>query len=284
MLVFPNAKINLGLKIIRKRSDGYHDIETVFYPLPLTDILEIIASRNNSFAVSFTTSGNKIDIDPQKNLCIKAYNLLKQDQPTLPHISMHLHKSIPMGAGLGGGSSDAAFTLQLLNRKFNLGLNKEKLLDYAIRLGSDCPFFIVNKPCYATGRGELLQAIPLDLSAYKFLIVYPGIHVSTEWAFSVSKPSDASRDANLDQSRKASDGSIILKPIETWKDLLINDFEEPVFSQYPEIKKIKENLYKAGAIYASMSGSGSTVYGIFKKDAEISFEHSADYFTKQLFS
>lgn len=266
MIVFPNCKINLGLNIIRKREDGYHDLETVFLPVPFTDVLEILPSENKT--IEFSVTG--LPVNTEDNLCVKAYNLLKQDFPELPLIKMHLHKAIPLGAGLGGGSSDAAFTLQLLNEKFNLELKIDQLLDYALRLGSDCPFFILNKPCFATGRGEILQPVNIDLSKYKLLIVNPGIHINTKWAFSKITP----------QVRELSIQQIITQPIETWKEELKNDFELPVFGEYPEIKKIKEDLFEDGALYASLSGSGSSVFGIFSKEKNISYIKSTAYFNK----
>ena len=271
MIVFPNCKINLGLRVIRKRNDGFHDLESVFYPLLFNDALEVIqASDKSELAVNFTFSGLTIDGKIENNLCVKAYELLKKDFSQLTALQLHLHKAIPIGSGLGGGSSDGAFTLKLLNQKFNLGMSTGQLLDYALELGSDCPFFIINKPSIATGRGEILETIPLDLSSYKIVIVYPGIHISTEWAFGqLGKASDTC---------KVSD----TLPIETWKEELKNDFEEPVFNKYPEIQKIKEDLYNTGAIYASLSGSGSTVYGIFKKDAKISISFPQNYFVKEL--
>ncbi|HEV8081431.1 MAG TPA: 4-(cytidine 5'-diphospho)-2-C-methyl-D-erythritol kinase [Chitinophagaceae bacterium] len=266
MLSFPNCKINLGLNIIRKREDGYHDLETVFLPVPLTDVLEILPSNNNK--LEFTVSG--IPVNTEDNLCIKAYNLLKQNFTNLPSVKMHLHKSIPIGAGLGGGSSDAAFTLLLLNEKFKLNLKTEQLLDYALRLGSDCPFFILNKPCFAMGRGEKLEPINIDLKNYKILIVNPGININTKWAFSKIIP----------QERKISIQQIITLPIETWKVYLQNDFELPVFTEYPEIRKIKEDLYEVGALYASLSGSGSSVFGVFLKEKIIKYPQSTKYFNK----
>ncbi len=263
MIAFPNCKINLGLNIIRKRGDGFHDLETIFLPIPFTDVLEIIASDKNEFIVT------GMQVDATDNLCIKAYNLLKQDFPDLPSIKMHLHKVIPLGAGLGGGSSDAAFTLQLLNEKFKLNLQTEQLLDYALRLGSDGPFFIINKPCFATGRGEILQPINIDLTNYKLLIVNPGIHIDTKWAFTKIAP----------QEPTASIKEIITQPIETWKNQLQNDFEIPVFAEYPEIEKLKNELYEKGAVYASLSGSGSSLYGIFRKEDNIEYQNDK-YFQK----
>jgi 4-diphosphocytidyl-2-C-methyl-D-erythritol kinase len=257
MVFFPNCKINLGLNITEKRVDGYHNIETVFYPVYLNDVLEVVtlnqSNSNESLPIDFSSSGISIPGDTANNLSLKAFQLLKKDFPNIPPIQMHLHKIIPMGAGLGGGSSDGAFTLKLLNEKYQLNLSQKQLIDYAAELGSDCPFFIINQPCYATGRGEILTPISLDLSAYKFVLVHPSIHINTKWAFeqlTLSKPS-------------ISINKIIDQPIETWKELLVNDFEAPFTKQYPIIGEVKNTLYQNGAIYASMSGSGSTVFGIF---------------------
>lgn len=272
MISFPNCKINLGLRIPGKRSDGYHDLETIFYPLPLKDAVEVIEKE----AFQFSTSGLPIGGEQQNNLCLKAYYLLRKDFPQIPRVQMHLHKLIPMGAGLGGGSADGAFTLKLINKKFDLSLSDEQLGAYALQLGSDCPFFIVNKPCVATGRGELLDQIELDLSGYKTLIVHPGIHISTAWAFS-RLAGRLQRPGSYKSIRE-----IIQQPISTWKGELISDFEEPVFSQYPEIKKIKNDLYNAGAVYSSMSGSGSAVYGIFEKDRALALSFPDNYFVKEI--
>ena len=297
MIVFPNCKINLGLHILNKREDGYHNLETIFYPLPLRDALEIILrddgrrttddktlsggkilsevegsagvierSRDND--VNFSSTGLQIAGDEVNNLCIKSYHLLKKDFPTLPPIQMHLHKAIPMGAGLGGGSADGAFALKLLNDKFQLGLSIQQLIDYALQLGSDCPFFIINKPCYATSRGEILESVYLDLSSYKFVIVNPGIHVNTGWAFA---------QLQLNNSDRPDLKQIIRQPVSTWKDQLINDFEEPVCKAHPEIANIKQQLYHAGALYTSMTGSGSTVFGIFEKEPELIFDEKYFY-------
>ncbi|MGB8192346.1 MAG: 4-(cytidine 5'-diphospho)-2-C-methyl-D-erythritol kinase [Chitinophagaceae bacterium] len=253
MIVFSNCKINLGLRILRKRTDGYHDLETVFYPLLFHDAIEAI--RSEQPAMQFTTSGIGIDAAPEQNLCMKAYDLLKQSHE-LPSLKLHLHKSIPAGAGLGGGSANAAFTLKLLNAKFNLGLKAERLLDLALQLGSDCPFFIINKPCIATGRGEIMDAIDLSpLKRYYIAIVNPGIHIPTAWAFSRIKPG----------ANGPSIKDVIHQPVHAWKDQLVNDFEAVVFDEYPAVKNIKEGLYNKGAVYAAMSGSGSTVYGLFEE-------------------
>lgn len=273
MIFFPNCKINLGLNIIQKRADGYHDLETVFYPLQINDALEIIQTSSvgtGSFCY-LSISGLKIEGSITNNLCVKAVEILKKDFPFLPPITMHLHKKIPMGAGLGGGSSDAAFTLLLLNKKFNLNISKEQLITYALQLGSDCPFFILNKPCLATGRGEILDEIKINLSSYYFVIVNPGIHINTSWAFSKIIP----------QKPQPSIRQIITQPIETWKENLRNDFEKPIAENYPEIQLIKEQLYNYGALYSSMTGSGSSIFGIFEKQpTSLNFPES--YFMQQI--
>ncbi len=257
MVTFPNCKINLGLNIIQKRTDGYHDLETVFYPILIKDVLEIITNQlpNQVSDIHYSASGLLVEGDLSNNLCVKAYHLLKNDFPKLPFIKLHLHKNIPMGAGLGGGSSDAANTLLLLNQKYQLALSNEQLIDYALQLGSDCPFFILNQPCFAKGRGEILHIIDLDLKQYQFFIVNPGIHISTAWAFSQIQPSKALYPIE----------ETILTPIGQWKGILTNDFEKPVVKLYPEIGNIIDQLYTHGAIYAALSGTGSTVFGIFPK-------------------
>lgn len=255
MVVFPNAKINLGLQILSKRDDGYHNLQTIFYPLAIHDALEIIAAKKSTKQIRFASSGLSVGQHTNDNLCFKAYQLIKIDFPALPAIEMHLHKVIPMGAGLGGGSADAAFTLKLLNELFHLQCDNSRLKEYALRLGSDCPFFLYNKPCIATGRGEIFEPLALDLSAYKILLVNPGIHVSTALAFSHIHPC----------SDVAPLAVQIAAPMEKWRNILRNDFEATVFDIYPEISLLKNTLYDHGAIYASMSGSGSSVFGIFPK-------------------
>jgi 4-diphosphocytidyl-2-C-methyl-D-erythritol kinase len=269
VIVFPNIKINLGLHVVRKRDDGYHDLETIFYPLPLRDVLEVVHAENGSNVpdVQLHMSGLTVHGNPDDNLCIKAYHLLKKDHPQLAHVDMYLHKAIPMGAGLGGGSADGAFTLLLLNEKFQLNIAREKLLDYSLQLGSDCPFFIVNKPCFATGRGELLQGIQIDLSAYSFLVVHPGVHINTGWAFSQLTPAPSSQPLQ----------QVIQQPVTNWRGLLKNDFEAPVCKQHPDLQAIKEKLYEVGAIYASMTGSGSCFYGIFPKDQLPAIQWPSNY-------
>jgi 4-diphosphocytidyl-2-C-methyl-D-erythritol kinase len=237
MVAFPPCKINLGLNIIRRRPDGYHDIETCFYPVPWTDILEVIPSDK----FEFTTSGMAIPGDD--NLCVKAYQLLKA-----PPAKIHLHKIIPTGAGLGGGSSDAAWTLRLLNDVFDLKHSKEKLKEYAATLGSDCSFFIDDIPMIGKGRGEVLSPSTISLKGKFIVIITPDVHVSTADAYAGIIPG----------GRKVEWEGVMLEELK-------NDFEETIFKKFPEIRSIKEELYKAGAEYASMSGSGSSVYGIFPK-------------------
>jgi 4-diphosphocytidyl-2-C-methyl-D-erythritol kinase len=266
MVLFPNCKINIGLNVIRKRSDGYHDLETVFYPVALNDALEIIRSTE----ISFQLSGLPVNGATENNLCLKAYHLLKKDFPDLPPVSIHLHKAIPIGAGLGGGSADAAFMLTLLKRKFLLDLSQDELINYALQLGSDCPFFIVNKPSFATGRGEKLSPVELDLSEYEIVLVNPKIHISTKEAFSQLVPAIPEKAIS----------EIIRQPVLTWKDELKNDFEKTVFENYPAIKKIKDELYLAGALYASMTGTGSTVFGIFDKNRKTEFSFPSEYIIK----
>ena len=270
MILFPNCKINLGLHILRKREDGFHDLETIFYPIPLQDGLESIQHPSPATDIEFSSSGLQVTRNLADNICVKAFHLLKQDFPDLPAIKMHLHKTVPMGAGLGGGSADGAFTLLLLNRKFNLGLTQDQLINYALQLGSDCPFFILNTPCYGTGRGEKLEPLSLDLSSYQFAVVNPRIHVNTGWAFSQIQPT----------AERPCLKEIIQKPVSEWEEALRNDFEKPIAHHYPEIKDCKDQLYKQGAVYAAMSGSGSTVFGIFQKDSKPVFSFPTHFFVK----
>lgn len=272
MILFPNAKINLGLYITGKRPDGFHDLQTVFYPLPLTDALEIITAQKAKHEIDFTVSGAPIE-GSGDNICVKAYQLLKKDFPQLPPVRMHLHKGIPVGAGLGGGSADGAFTLLLLHQKYGLQLSEHQLLHYALQLGSDCPFFIKNRPCLAGGRGEQLQAINLNLSNFKIVIVNPGIHINTGWAFSQLTPKKPAHPLP----------EVIQKQVAEWKFFLTNDFEGPLFNHFPAIKKVKEDLYAAGALYASMSGSGSTVFGLFAKEAQPALSFPPHYFVKECY-
>jgi 4-diphosphocytidyl-2-C-methyl-D-erythritol kinase len=254
MLCFPNAKINIGLNIIERRPDHYHNIETIFYPIPLTDILEVIKNNNSSGRkVEFINTGMIIPGDMGTNLCVKAYNLLDEDY-SLPPVKIHLHKIIPTGAGLGGGSSDGAFTLTLLNQVFELNLSIEQLINYAARLGSDCPFFIINKPSFGTEKGNVLKNIELNLLGHYFVLIKPSVFISTSEAYKGVKPNKPEQ--SLD--------TLVKLPVIKWKDKVVNDFESSIFPNNPIIKDIKEELYNAGAIYASMTGSGSALFGIFQ--------------------
>ena len=272
MILFPNCKINLGLYVTAKRSDGYHNIETIFYPVNLRDGLEAIQNSGQGKEDQLTITGNRIDGASGDNLCIRAVRLIRQEFSKLPPLHIHLHKLIPAGAGLGGGSADGAFMLQLLNRKFQLELSTESLLDFALELGSDCPFFVVNKPCFARGRGEILEQLTLDLSAYRIVLVHPGIHISTAWAFSKIKP----------ENERPSLKEIIQTPVSTWQGKLLNDFELHVMAAYPELKEIKDSLYASGAHYASLTGTGSAIFGLFAEEPSPRLEFPAGYFVKEI--
>ncbi len=257
MLRFPNAKINLGLHITRKRADGFHELETIFYPVKsLRDALEIVpAAHAGTRRGAFLPSGLPVGGDSETNLVWRAYRMIEARFPAVPEFDIHLHKAIPMGAGLGGGSADAAFALQMLNELCGLGLAGDELERLALELGSDCPFFIRNTPQYATGRGELMEPVAIDLSGYRIELVCPDVHVSTRAAFSRVLPKEALFDLR----------TLPQVPVAEWRDVLRNDFEESVFVQFPEIAAVKERLYADGAVYASLSGSGSAVYGLFEK-------------------
>ena len=253
MISFPNAKINLGLHIVSKRKDGFHNIETGMYPIPLYDSLEIILSKKSEW----NSSGLTIPGKKEDNLIFKAYQLMKKDFPNLPELNIHLHKNIPMGAGLGGGSSDAAFALKLMNNLFDLHLDNFFLEEYAAILGSDCAFFVENTPKIASGRGEILDPVDLSLKNKYILLINPNIHIGTKEAYagvSPSTPKVKLAEILADQSR--------------WKAELINDFEASIFPNHPKISSIKEKLYQAGAFYASMSGSGSSVFGLFDEEPQ----------------
>ncbi len=256
MIYFPNAKINLGLFITEKRNDGFHNIESVFYPVPWQDILEIIPSGEKT---SFKSTGLDIPGNPDSNLVLKAYELLKKDFDLAP-VQFHLHKQIPMGAGLGGGSADASFALRGLNEIFELELSDEQLENYASQLGSDCAFFVKNKPAFATGRGEILEEIPLNLTGKKLLLLNPSIHVPTALAYAGVKP--FKREIDL----KA---LVINTPIREWKGKVENDFERSVFQEHPLLAEIKEQFYALGADYSAMSGSGSTMLAIADEEFEL---------------
>ena len=255
MKTFANAKINIGLNVVEKRPDGYHNIETIFYPIGLHDVLEINETANCLSDYVFTQKGINIESEPEKNLIIKALRLLKNDFE-LPPVEISIEKNIPAGAGLGGGSSDAAFTLKMLNEIFKLNLNNEKLENYAVKLGADCPVFIQNKAVLATGTGNIFSSINISLKDYYLLLVKPNVYVSTPAAYSQITPCKPAKSII----------EIINQPLECWKDTLVNDFEKSVFAQFPVIEQIKNKIYNSGAIYASMSGSGSAVYGIFQEE------------------
>jgi 4-diphosphocytidyl-2-C-methyl-D-erythritol kinase len=257
MICFPNAKINLGLRVIEKRRDGYHNIETVFYPLTLSDIIEITPLSDNPGRYAFRNTGEKVGVDPSENLCIKALNELNKHRH-IPPVSIHLHKIIPSGSGLGGGSSDAAFVLKTLNDLFHLQLSLPELASIAGRIGSDCPFFIHNKPLLAQGRGEIFKPVEIDLTGIHILLVHPGISVSSGWAYSHVKPGKQS----------GSVSAILRTDPGDWQGKLFNDFEPGIFNAYPQIESIRNKMLSAGAFYASMTGSGSAVYGLFNKPAE----------------
>ena len=258
MVVFPNAKINLGLAITNKRADGYHELETCFYPIPWKDVLEIIPSSSTSFQ----SSG--IEIPGEGNIVMSAYEMLKEDY-NLPPVAIHLLKQIPIGAGLGGGSADAAFALLLLNDLFNLDIDEQSLINYAVRLGADCAFFIKNRPMLATGIGEKMTVANLNLAGKWICCVFPGLHISTKEAFSGIKPAKPERSIS----------SIIEEEeLTSWRGLLKNDFEEHLFEAYPVLASIKGELYQADAEYASMSGSGSTIYGVFESKPNLAFDDS----------
>ena len=255
MINFPIAKINLGLNVVSKRDDGYHNLETVFYPVPIKDALEVFPMEDgfpSDVRCDLKVTNLFIYGDEQKNLVVKAYNMIAQDYE-LPRVHVHLYKHIPTQAGMGGGSSNCAYMIRLLNEMFSLGMSDEKMIGYAARLGADCAFFIKAQPAYAEGIGEKLQPISIDLSGCKMLVVRPNIPVSTKEAFSLITP----------QVPKKNCLDIVRQPIETWKDELVNDFERSVFAIHPEIGRLKEMMYEQGAVYAAMSGSGSSVFGLF---------------------
>ena len=257
MINFPIAKINLGLNVVSKRDDGYHNLETVFYPVPIKDALEVFPMEDgfpSDVRCDLKVTNLFIDGDEQKNLVVKAYNMIAQDYE-LPRVHVHLYKHIPTQAGMGGGSSNCAYMIRLLNEMFSLGMSDEKMIGYAARLGADCAFFIKAQPAYAEGIGEKLQPISIDLSGCKMLVVRPNIPVSTKEAFSLITP----------QVPKKNCLDIVRQPIETWKDELVNDFERSVFAIHPEIGRLKEMMYEQGAVYAAMSDSASSVFGLFSE-------------------
>lgn len=272
MIVYPNAKINIGLNVLERRPDGYHNLETVFYPINLQDAIEIknIEGAVPECGYQLKVSGTILDGTPEDNLVVKAYKLLKKEFG-LPPVSIFVYKHIPTGAGLGGGSSDAAFTIKMLNERFGLGLDVKQMEAYSAELGADCAFFIENKPVFATGIGNVFHDLSLSLSGKSLVLVKPDIFVSTRDAYAAVAP----------HRPEASLPELLSKPLETWKDTVVNDFEASVFPKYPEIAAIKDKLYDMGAVYASMSGSGSSVYGIFDEPVEYADEVFSGYFCRQ---
>ena len=272
MITFPIAKINLGLNVVEKRLDGYHNLQTVFYPVPIMDALEI-APMSEGFPsdvdCDLKVTNIHIEGDEQRNLVVRAYQLLKKDFPKLPRIHTHLWKGIPTQAGMGGGSSDCAYMIRLLNETFDLQLTNEQMQQYAAQLGADCAFFIESVPCYAEGIGEQLEPISLDLSGWYIGVVRPDIPVPTKEAFSRIHPHYPSLNCR----------EVVMQPVETWRGNLINDFEESVFALHPEIGAVKEQLYKMGATYAAMSGSGSALFGLFKEEPDGLRQAFPDMFT-----
>lgn len=277
MIVFPCAKINLGLNIVSKREDGYHNLETVFYPISLYDALEIKYMDEkfpSQVACDLKVTGNAVECDEQNNLVVKAYNLLAEDYK-LPRVHAHLYKHIPSQAGLGGGSSDAAFMIRLLDERFRLNIGNPEMEKYAARLGADCAFFIEAEPAYAEGIGD--ELMPVDgpkgnLNGYYLAIVKPDIAVSTKEAYAAITPTATSKSCR----------EIVRQPIETWKEELLNDFEAPIFKLHPELAEIKEKLYQQGAKYAAMSGSGSALFGIFETEPKGLKEMFQDCFCEVL--
>ena len=275
MLTRPIAKINLGLNVVEKRPDGYHNLETVFYPVQIEDVLEVypmVPEFPSEYDCDLKVTNITIDGDEQRNLVVRAYNLLKADFPTLPRIHAHLYKGIPTQAGMGGGSSDCGFMITLLNQMFNLGLTDQQMIDYAARLGADCAFFILNRPCYAEGIGEKLQPIDLDLKGWYLSLVRPDIPVSTREAFALIKPHHPEVNCR----------EVVKQPVESWRGALVNDFEGSVFVVHPELGAVKDRLYELGATYAAMSGSGSTLFALSRQPLNLDEFNSEGTFRKTI--
>ena len=276
MLTKPIAKINLGLNVVEKRPDGYHNLETVFYPVQIEDALEVYPMDPefpSEYDCDLKVTNITIDGDEQRNLVVRAYNLLKADFPTLPRIHAHLYKGIPTQAGMGGGSSDCGFMITLLNDMFQLCLTDQQMIDYAARLGADCAFFILNRPCYAEGIGEKLQPIDLDLKGWYLSLVRPDIPVSTREAFALIKP----------HYPEVNCREVVKQPVESWRDALVNDFEGSVFAVHPELGAVKDRLYDLGATYAAMSGSGSTLFALSRQPLNLDEFNSEGTFRKTIF-
>ena len=275
MITKPIAKINLGLNVVEKRPDGYHNLETVFYPVQIEDALEVYPMGPefpSEYDCDLKVTNITIDGDEQRNLVVRAYNLLKADFHTLPRIHVHLYKGIPTQAGMGGGSSDCGFMITLLNQMFNLGLTDQQMIDYAARLGADCAFFILNRPCYAEGIGEKLQPIDLDLKGWYLSLVRPDIPVSTREAFALIKPHHPEVNCR----------EVVKQPVESWRGALVNDFEGSVFAVHPELGAVKDRLYELGATYAAMSGSGSTLFALSRQPLNLDEFNSEGTFRKTI--
>ena len=270
MITFPCAKINIGLQVTERRPDGYHNLDTIFYPIPLHDALEVVPAEDQGYDCRLHLSGVNIEGDPDTNLVVRAYRLLASDF-TLPPVDIYLHKHIPTGAGLGGGSADASYMLRLLREMFDLDVSDEQLEAYAAKLGADCPFFIKCTPVYATGIGNEFHPIELDLSDMYLVIVKPEVFVSTKEAYSMVRPAKPA--VTLDKK--------IMRPITEWHDTISNDFEQGIFALHPELQAIKEKLYTLGAVYAAMSGSGSALFGLFTSEVENIEQHFEDCFCQQ---
>ena len=253
MLVFPNAKLNLGLYVTERRPDGFHTLESLFVPLPWTDALELLPAPAGQSETSIMLTGRPIPGDPATNLCVRAYALLQADFPQLPAVQLYLHKIVPIGAGLGGGSADAAFALKAANELFGLKLTVESLESYARRLGSDCAFFIRNKPVLAVERGDIFEEIDLNLAGTACVVAYPNLHIGTAEAYARIRPQEPAHPLR----------AALAQPISTWRGTVSNDFETALTPGYPVLAEIKQQLYAAGAAYASLSGSGSAVYGLW---------------------
>lgn len=271
MLTYSNAKINIGLNIVEKRNDGFHNIETIFFPIGMRDAIEIADSKAHT-PYTFSASGIPINIDAKDNIVVKAYELIRSKH-NFPAQDIHLHKNIPFGAGLGGGSANAAYMIKLLNKKFSLGMSGKEMENEVKKLGSDCAFFIENKPAFADEKGDRLKPIEIDLSGYHILLIKPNIHISTPEAYANIIP----------KQPKTSLKVLIRQPIETWRSTIKNDFEESIFPNHPLLAEIKNELYEQGAIYAAMSGSGSSMFGLFKNEPNILLQWKKHFFWTEEF-
>lgn len=266
------AKINLGLNVVEKRPDGYHNLQTVFYPVPIKDVLEVVPMSEDAHSdmdCDLTVTNIPVEGDIRRNLVVRAYDLLKQDFPTLPRVRVRLEKNIPTQAGMGGGSSDCAYMIRVLNALFGLNLSAAQMASYAAQLGADCAFFVYSTPCYAEGIGEVLTPISLDLSGWHIGVVRPAIPVPTKEAFSRIRPHYPKKNCR----------EVVMQPVETWREELVNDFEESVFALHPELLAVKQQLYKMGATYAAMSGSGSALFGLFRGEPASLEDAFPDMFT-----